>query len=188
MKKFISSLCLAAILFIAPLAKADTPHWTIIPSKSTLTFTATQNSAPVTGNFKTFTGNIAFDPEKMDGNQVKIHIDMNSVDTSYTEMSDTLKTAEWFNIKVFPQATFVADKFTKTADGKYTAEGAVTIRDKTLPTTLIFSLKKEGTNMRAEGSTMLKRNSFGVGQGDWQSTKEIKDEVVVRFTLVAQPR
>jgi polyisoprenoid-binding protein YceI len=190
MKKMTSCLyatLFSTILLIAPLSNAATPQWTVIPDKSTLTFTATQNGAPVTGNFKTFTGDIAFDPEKMNGNKVKINIDMNSVDTSYTEMSDTLKKAEWFSIKIFPQAIFTADKFTKIADGKYTAEGTVTIRDKTVPTTLAFSLKKEGANMLAEGSTTLKRNNFGVGQGDWESTKEIKNEVLVKFTLVAQP-
>ncbi|MDF3054438.1 MAG: uncharacterized protein K0Q74_345 [Gammaproteobacteria bacterium] len=187
MKKFALTLCLA--LCIARLAIADTtPHWTIIPSQSTLTFTATQNGAPVKGSFKTFSGDIGFDPEKMDGNHVKIDIDMNSIDTSYKEMSDTLKAADWFNIKVFPHATFVADQFTKMADGKYQANGKVTIRDKSVPAVLVFELKKAGANMLAEGSTTLKRNDFGVGQGDWQSTKEVKNEVVVKFTLVAQPQ
>jgi polyisoprenoid-binding protein YceI len=187
MKKILSiSLLLFVSLLLTTLANAKPPSWDIITDKSTLTFTASQNNAPVKGSFESFTGDIVFDPDDMSENQVTINIDMNSVKTSYKEMADTLKTAEWFNIKTFPQAKFTADAFTITDDGTYAANGNLTIRDKTVPTKLIFSLQQDGEDhIVATGTATLKRNDFGVGQGDWSSTKEIKDEVTVEFVLNA---
>ena len=187
MKNFVAhSVLVVAILFSIMTAKADVPHWKIVENHSTVTFTATQNNAPITGSFKSFTGDIQFSPEQLDKSKVRIEIDMNSLSTADKDIVNTLKTADWFNVKVFPKAVFMADKFTKTADGKYQANGNLTIRDKTLPVTLGFTLKESAPNqMTAEGSTIIKRNSFGVGQGDWSSTKEIKDDVKVEFILEA---
>ncbi len=47
------------LLFASPLAQAAS--WQIIPDKSLITFTATQNGSPVTGTFKKFNGTIDFD-------------------------------------------------------------------------------------------------------------------------------
>ena len=40
---------------------------------------------------------------------------------------------------------------------------------------------------KIEGTAKLKRLEFGVGQGDWKSTAEVKDEVKVAFSLVLKP-
>lgn len=187
MKDFVThSVLLVAILFTMITAKAEVPHWNIIENQSTLSFTATQNNAPITGSFKNFMGNIQFSPEQLDQSKVRIEIDINSLSTTDKEVINTLKTADWFNVEVFPKAIFTADTFTKTPDGKYQANGNLTIRDKILPVILQFTLKESAANqMTAKGSTTIRRTAFHVGQGDWSSTKEIKDEVKVEFILVA---
>lgn len=169
------------------LVQAAVPSWQIIPSESSITFTATQNNAPVSGSFTSFTGDIKFDPTQLAESHVRIVVDMNSVHSSYNEMSDTLKMADWFNIKLFPQAVFTADKFTKTGDNTYQANGMLKLRDKTLPTVLNFSVVDySATAFHATGNTMIKRTAFGVGQGDWAKTDAVKDEVKVNFMLSAK--
>lgn len=168
-------ICLAAV-----------PAWQIVAAESNLTFTATQNDAPVTGEFKKFTGEINFDPDKLSENNVKIIIDMTSIADAYDQLADTLKSSDWFNVKVYPQAIFKANKFAKTGDKTYKAEGMLTIRDKTLPVTLIFN-QEEYTPQKAriKGSTTIKRTAFGVGQGEWADTNTVKDEVEINFTVTA---
>ncbi len=168
------------------IASADVASWKMIPEKSSITFTATQNNSPVKGQFKSFTSDISFDPEQLNASHITVTVDIGSVTASYEEVADTLKTADWFNIKLFPQAIFKASSFTKMGKDKYKARGTLTIRDKTIPIKLFFSAEPlSKTSAHAEGTTTIKRSWFGVGKGEWASTKEIKDQVIINFTITA---
>jgi polyisoprenoid-binding protein YceI len=184
----IKKLLIAACIFVPMTAFSAVPTWKIVSDKSDITFSATQNGAPVTGHFKKFTGDIAFDPAQLNESHVQINVDMTSVTTSYGQVADTLKTADWFSVSVFPQAVFKADHFTKTGDHSYQADGKLTIRGKTLPVVLTFDIDAfSKSNAHATGSTSLKRTAFDVGQGDWAKTDEIKDDVTVKFILSVVP-
>lgn len=181
-KNLVGVICLSLPL----IAAAAVPTWDIIPKQSSLKFTATQNDAPVTGEFKSFKGEIQFDPTQLDASSVRVVVDMNSLNTSYSDLTSTLVTSNWFNIKVFPTAEFKANHFTKIADDTYKADGTLTIRDKSQPVTLTFTAKESPKNMAVvQGTTTLKRSAFGVGQGEWASTSEVKDPVQVSFSIVA---
>jgi len=172
------------VLVLPILAKAEAPHWQIVPNASSLTFTATQNGAPVTGTFKIITGEISFAPDQLANSAVNIKIDMNSLSASYSEMVDTLKSADWFDVKKFPLAEFKSTSFTKLDDKKYQANGSLTIRDKTLPVTLNFVLDEFSTsNANVTGTATIQRTAFGVGQGEWAKTDAVKDEVKIVFVL-----
>ena len=162
------------------------PQWEIIPTESELSFTATQNDAPFSGSFKKFTGEILVDPANYKASSIHIIIDMSSLTASYAELATTLTTPDWFDTKMFPKAEFKATNFNKTGDKTYEAEGTLTIRDKTAPVTLIFTAEESPKNHALiDGHTTIKRSTFGVGQGEWASTKEIKDEVTVHFKVGA---
>lgn len=163
---------------------AAVPVWQIVPNESSLAFTATQNGAPVTGQFKTFTGVINFDPNQLSASNVEIVVDVGSISDAYNQLSDTLKAPEWFNIKIFPKAIFKSSEFVKMGDKTYQAKGTLTIRDKTLPVTLIFTQEEyTPTKARMKGSTTIKRTEFGVGQGEWADTTTVKDDVKIDFTI-----
>lgn len=172
---------------IAPsLGLALPPQWTIIPEESQLSFTATQNDAPVTGSFKQFSGDILVDPNDLASSSIDIIVDMNSIYASYSDLKDTLITADWFNVKLFPQAEFKAKGIQKLADDHYQTTGTLRIRDKSVPVTLTFEAKQPVNDKGlVEGSTVLKRTLFGVGQGEWSSTNEVKDDVTVHFKVAA---
>lgn len=167
-------------------ANAAVSSWEIVPQKSTIKFIATQNNAPVTGEFKKFTGEINFDPAQLDASNVHIIVNMNSLSTSYSDLTMTLFTADWFDVKIFPNAEFKANHFTKIGTDKYQAAGTLTIRNKSQPVTLTFTAKEMPKNTATvQGSTELNRLAFGVGQGEWSSTDEVKDRVQVTFNVVA---
>jgi polyisoprenoid-binding protein YceI len=177
------------LLWIPSLVFAVPLSWQIVPKESTLTFTATQNNAPVSGQFKTFSGDIRFDPSELGASHVRIVVDMNSLGTAYPELTSTLTSPDWFHVKLFPEAIFETQKITKKSDNTFEASGVLTIRDKTLPITLTFTLETySALDAQVKGHAVLKRSAFGVGQGEWSSTKEIKDEVAVDFNVVAKKR
>ncbi len=173
-------------LFLPILSLGAAPAWQIVPAESKLTFTATQNDAPVSGEFKKFTSTINFDPAQLDNSNVKVVVDTSSISDAYNQLADTLKGADWFNVKQYPQAIFTSTKFTKTGDQTYQIDGTLTIRDKTLPVTLTLT-QEAYTDSKAsfKGSTTIKRTAFGIGQGEWANTKAIKDEVRIDFTISA---
>lgn len=178
----------AGCFWVLPVcALAQATAWKIIPAESTLTFTATQNNAPISGEFKRFNGNIHFDRDKLQESNVDMSVDMNSLATSYSDLTMTLRAPDWFNTKVFPTATFKATEFIKTADKHYQATGTLTIRDHAMPLSVTFIEEPLPTKdkVRVIGEATLKRTAFGVGQGEWVSTNEVKDDVIVHFVVTA---
>ncbi|STX41088.1 putative YceI-like family protein [Legionella donaldsonii] len=177
------------LTFLPVFVNAALPEWEIIPGESSLSFTATQNDAPVKGQFKQFTGKIFVDPNNYKSSKIDIIVDMNSVSADYADVKNTLITPDFFNVQMFPKAEFKATEFNKTGDKTYQAMGTLTIRDKSAPVTLTFTAVETSPGMAlVEGTTTFKRSTFGVGQGDWASTDEIKDDVKVDFKLVAKKK
>ena len=177
------------ILFTPLFVMAAVPDWKIIPKESSLKFTATQNGAPVSGQFKSFDAEIHFDPDKLDESKIKITVQLTSLTTPYKDLTDTLITPSWFDAKAFPQAIFEASHFSKLDKDKYQADGTLTIRDKSAPVTLIFTADQSQKDKAiVKGNTTINRSTFGVGQGEWSSTKEIKDPVEVNFVVTAEKK
>lgn len=173
-------------LLLATAIYAAAPTWQIDAKDSSINFTATQNGAPVTGQFKNFSGTINFDPNQLSTSQVQIKVDMASVSAAYAQIATTLKTADFFDVQKYTQAIFKASDFTKTGSNTYQAKGTLTLRDKTLPVVLNFTMDTYTANKAvATGSASLSRTQFGVGQGSWASTDQIKDPVQVNFNLTA---
>ena len=140
MRKFNITKVLFLLLVLPLTVRAAAPMWQMIPEKSSITFTATQNNSPVSGQFKSFTSEINVDPEQLDTSHIKIMVDLGSVTTSYGQVADTLKTPDWFDVKLFPHAIFSANALTKNGEKTYQAPGTLTIRDKTMPCVLTFAL------------------------------------------------
>jgi len=177
---------LGLTLLLLPAVTFAVSSWKIVPASSHITFTATQNGAPVTGEFQSFMGEIQGEPTDLKDSHVKIAVDINSVKTSDGDVASTLKTTDWFDSTDFSQAVFTADKFTQTGKNTYTATGTLTMRGETRPVILSFVLNDySDKSFDVTGKTTLKRTAFGVGQGDWSKTDAIKDDVLVEFTLKA---
>lgn len=180
-------LCFFILLLpMAVSAATPVPSWQMVPKQSSITFTATQNNAPVTGEFKSFSGDIKFDPTQLGASSASIVVDTTSVTASYGQVADTLKSPDWFDVKRFPQAIFKVNSFTKTGNNTYQANGILTIRDKAVPITLAFVLAQyTPTQALVKGNVTIKRTLFGVGQGEWAQTDQVKDEVQINFTITA---
>lgn len=183
---FFRVFAMALILCLMPmLGKAQTTAQ-VVQNESSITFTGTQNDAPIKGQFKKFSAEINFNASKLDNSHVRVVIDTNSLSASFIDVENALKSSDWFDVKQFPQAIFQSHQFTKIGDNTYQTVGDMTIRGKTLPMTLTFVVEEiSKTKVRVKGTFSLKRTQFGLGQGEWASTKEIKDDVQVNFSIIA---
>lgn len=167
---------------------AESTHWSIDSAKSNLTFTATQNNAPVSGQFKKVEGKIDFDPKQLDQSKVNLSVDMNSITLAFKELEEVLKTSDWFDTKAYPKATFKSTQIKKSENNNYQAMGELQLKNKTIPLTILFDIPDYSQNaFHAKGSTEIKRTAFGIGQGEWSDTTDVKDNVKVDFNLALTP-
>jgi polyisoprenoid-binding protein YceI len=180
----LSKLVATSLIFLPWIALAEVAKWEIVPSESSVRFTATQNNAPVSGTFKKLHGNIEFSPEDLKNSKVDLVVEMDSVNASYQELVSTLKTSDWLDVSKFKDASFKSNELTKIKDNTYQAKGELQIRDKKQPLTVQFTIDNPAKDKsKVVGETAIKRTAFGIGQGDWASTDEVKDDVKLNFDL-----
>jgi polyisoprenoid-binding protein YceI len=186
-----SFVMLISAAFAAFAAATPPVHYTLDPTRSLLRFTFMQAGASNTGRFGKYTADVLFANDNLAASKIDVAITIDSLDTGDKERDDTLKTPDLFDSKKFPQAKFVATKFTSTGAGRYEALGKLTIRNvtKDLKLPITFQTKTEqGKNIGyMTGRVTIKRLDYGVGQGDWKATDQVPDDVQVSFSLRLLP-
>jgi polyisoprenoid-binding protein YceI len=158
-------------------------QWSMQPKESKLTFVGEQAGAQFEGSFDKFTADIAFDPKDLAHSRFDVKIDTASVNTQDGERDTTIKSADLFDVKRFPSAQYVADKFTATGANKYSAAGKLTLRNVTKDVPIEFTFDSKDGAAWLKGTAKIKRLDFGVGQGEWKDTSTVGNDVQVRFAL-----
>lgn len=185
MLRFITCLAVFLSMHIATTASADPPRWAIDHAKSHIHFISTWQGVPVDGVFKTWRGDIHFDPADLAGSKVAIEIDTASLDTAYKQRDDGLRGVEGFKTSAFPTATYKASVFRDLGDGAFEADGVLQIKALEAPVTLPFTLKIDGDKAEMTGNVALSRIDLGLGKDQWKDTSMIKDAVTVKVRVVA---
>jgi polyisoprenoid-binding protein YceI len=169
----------------------DKSVWQIDRGASQLQFTATQKSAATTGNFKLFKLNtLRFDAANPENANVSIEVDISSIELGNTLIEQTLLAKDWFDVKSHPSARFSATGFTHKGEDRYQLQGELTINGITTPqpVELVIMSDEEGESgkrITAEGTAIISRTKFGIGQGEWASTETLKDEVTLKIKVTA---
>jgi polyisoprenoid-binding protein YceI len=176
----------ATLTCFSTLAAAAPPHYALDPAKSSLEFAFSQAGAQNKGHFGRFTVGFDFAADDLAASHLEVQVDTSSVDSGDQDRDDTLKSAELLSVAKFPQAHFSAAQIVKTAAG-FEAHGKLTIRDVTRDATVPFTFRtasEAGANTGyMAGKLTIHRLDFGVGQGEWQATDQVGNDVVVSFTL-----
>ena len=167
---------------VAMLALAAS-QWSMQPKESKLTFVGEQAGAQFEGAFDKFTADISFDPKDLAASRFDVKIDAASVNTQDGERDDAIKGADLFDVKRFPSARYVADKFTDKGGNKYSATGKLTLRNVTKDVPIDFTFEHKDGSAWLKGAAKIKRLDFGVGQGEWKDTSTVGNDVQVRFAL-----
>lgn len=181
--KILASLALTLTLGLALAAT----QWNMQPKESKLVFVGTQAGAAFEGVFEKFTAAIKFDAKDLPGSRFDVRIDMASVNTRDGERDDIIKGSDLFDVKRWPGGHYVAEKFTDRGAGKFGATGRLTLRDVTREVPIEFTFANQGGTAWLKGSATLKRLDFGIGQGEWQDTESVANEVKIRFELKLAP-
>ena len=180
----------AAVLLAGACHAADTPaaaatsaaRWT--QSQGSLTFTFDQAGAASKGTFKQFSTDLVYDEKSPSAGSLSVKVQIASIDTQDQERNDMLVGADLFDAKKFPTAQYVASSFARTASGSLEAVGKLTLRGVTKDLRLPLKIVPTADGLELSGTTSIKRLDYGVGQGDWQSTEGVADEVKIQYKVI----
>lgn len=154
-------------------------------AKSSVAIVFKQLNVPVEARFKKFNAQIDFDNAKPEASKANVDIDIPSFDLGDPQYNKEVLKKDWFNAAQFPKARFVSSAIKPGANGKFDVAGKLTIKGKTSDVRFPLSVKKEGANQVFEGTLPIKRLTFNIGEGEWEDTSMVDDEVVIKFRVVA---
>lgn len=174
---------LTLLTLVLGLAYAAT-QWTLQPKESTITFVGTQAGAPFQGAFERFKADIKFDPKDLATSRFDVSIETASVNTKDGERDDIVKGADLFAVAQWPNARYVAEKFTDKGAGKFSATGQLTLRNVTKPVPIEFTFETKNGSAWLRGRANIQRLDFGVGQGEWKDIETVANDVQIRFALL----
>lgn len=184
MKPVLLSVRSAAVLLVAALgalqAQADQK---LLPAQSEIAFVSKQMGVPVEGRFKKFDAQIAFDPAKPQTGKIAFTIDVASATLGAPESDAELPKAPWFNTAKFPQATFQSSAIKGLGGGKFEVTGKLSIKGNVRDLVVPVALTQSGATTVANGTFVIKRLAFKIGENEWADTSMVADDVQVKFKL-----
>jgi polyisoprenoid-binding protein YceI len=168
--------------------------WIVDAAHSSIDFTVRHMMiAKVKGTFHTFEAEIDADPKDLTTASVQFSVDLNSIDTRNNDRDNHLRSADFFDVEVYPKMTFTSTHVTKTAEGEYDLIGNLTIHGVTHPETFAITFEGSGKDpwgnekvgFSAQG--VLKRSDFGLTYNAALETGGvlISDEIKVSIEIEA---
>ena len=171
----------------APAAPAATSssgaHYTQAPGTGSLTFSFMQAGAENQGSFKQFATELTWDEQNPAAGSLKVTVQTASLETQDKDRNDVLGGAELFDVKKYPTADYVANSFAKAAGGKLEAIGKLTLRGVTKNLRIPLTIRTTAGGVELSGEVTLKRLDYGVGQGEWQSTEWVGNDVKLQYKV-----
>lgn len=162
------------------LAKVNS-EWQV--TEGTLGITVRQMGSEVSGSFADWTADIRFDETVTDGIAGGVDVEISIPSLTLGSVTQQAMGPDYFASADHPTAIFRAE-IRATADG-YVADGTLTLRGLEQPASLPFDLTLDGSVAQMQGSLVLDRRSFGIGDG-MTDEGQLGFEVGVTVSLTAQ--
>ena len=135
-------------------------------ARSTIGFSVHQFLGTTHGKFKKFDGKIEVDREHPENSSVTARIDVRSIDTAIVKRDDHLRSAEFFNVEKYPEATFRSRSVKQTGPQAGDIMGDLTMHGVTKPIILhVKLLSAPGDSKQTHWSVTtdpLKRREFNL--------------------------
>lgn len=160
--------------------------WIVIKDSSHVKFTASQQGKEFTGAFEKYDVLINFKEDAIEDANVTATIDLASVSAGDKDRDGALPGKDWFNVKNTPKAVFQSNDFVKTGETAYEARGTLSMKGKSQPLTLPFTLDITGARAEMEGQVTLDRTLWDVGSGNWSTDEWVSTKVVVDVKITAE--
>lgn len=158
----------------------------VFTSNSVINFVGSKVTGSHDGGFKDVTGYFTLKDGELAGNDHKVVIQIESIWSDTDDLTDHLKSEDFFYVEKFPESTFEATSLTKKSDTEYELSGNFTLRGETKNLTFPVTVSEVGGVHHLSAKFDINRKDFGIvytGKTD----DLIRDEVILELKLEAKP-
>jgi polyisoprenoid-binding protein YceI len=125
--------------------------WSVDKAHSSVKFSVVHMVvSEVDGNFKMFDGSLEAAKADFSDAKVNFTIDVNSINTDNERREGHLKSADFFDVAVYPSIKFVSTSMKPLGGNKYELAGNLTLKDVTKP--VVFQVTYGGTLTTKNGT------------------------------------
>jgi cytochrome b561/polyisoprenoid-binding protein YceI len=159
--------------------------WVIDHAASSLGFTITYTGNDVAGTMGSWTGDILFDPSDLASASATITIDMTSASLNDATLQAQASGGDGFDLANHATATYQANQFVRADDGRYLADGTLTLRGVSIDVPLSFTFEETDGVATVVGSASVNRLDFGIGAVGAANEAWLLYQVDIAFDLTA---
>ena len=156
----------------------------ITQQNSKIEFIGSKVTGSHNGSFQKFSGEVDYAgaPEK---SRVKVTIDANSITADDADLTKHLKTADFFDVAKFPQASFESTEIKPGGqNASHTITGNLTMHGQTKSVTFPATITVTPDAANVDASFSINRKDFGIVYAGAPDNL-IRDDVVLKLTIRA---
>ncbi len=184
------------LLAAAPLAALAATLWAAPPvravelkqvdlAQSSVNFQFKEMGVAIDGSFRRFSVQLAFDPARPASAKAAINLELASIDAGSDDANDEVTGKLWFNTRSYPQAVFSSTAVRPLGGNRFEVIGKLTIKGRTQDVTAPFTYTPQGAKGVFDGSFVIRRADFAVGEGEWADFGTVANEIPVKFHFLA---
>ena len=170
--------------------------WTVDTSHTGVGFSVKHMMvSKVRGRFTGLEGTIDGNPEDLTNASINFKIDAATINTNSEDRDNHLRSADFFDVEVYPTIVFSSTEIVKKSDNEYELTGDITIKDVTKKITFEAEFEGKGVNpwgvevVAFEVEGKISRKDFGL---TWNTALEaggvlVGDEIKISIDLQANP-
>jgi len=169
----------------SPAAKAQGQKYLITPQTSKVEFVGSKVTGSHNGSFGDFSGQIDY-AATTEQSHVNIVIKTESLTTDTPDLTKHLKTADFFDVAKFPEATFVSTSIKPGGEkgASHTITGNLTLHGVTKAVTFPATINVTPETATVDSTFSINRKDFGINYAG-QADNLIRDDVVLKLTIRA---
>ena len=165
--------------------KVSGQKYLITPQNSKIEFVGSKVTGSHHGSFERFSGEIDYagTPEQ---SRVSITIETDSITTDTPDLTKHLKTADFFDVAKYPQATFVSTAIKPGGDkgASHTITGNLTLHGVTKAVTFPATISVAPDAITVDSNFTINRKDFGINYAG-AADNLIRDDVVLTLKIRA---
>lgn len=181
----LSRLAPAMLAALAIAAPSQAAEFSQVTAASRIGFSYKQMGVAMDGRFARADIALAFDPARPEAGRASIDIDLASIDTGSAEANAEVVGKAWFDAARHPRASFRSSAVKALGNNRYEAAGTLTIKGRSRDVVAPFSFSPQANGAAFDGSFVIRRADFAIGEGDWADFSLVANEIVVRFHVQA---
>ena len=174
---------LAATAMFLALGSVHAADWRVDTKDSDIRFIARWDGIAFEGEFEKWDARISFSPDGPPAGRIDVDIDTASINSRSKDRDRGMQGKEWFAVKLFPQATFIAERFAAIEADRFLATGQLSVKGINREVSAPFRWRQSGDEVEMVGEVKLDRRDFDIGDGEWREDAIVAFEVIVKYQL-----